>query len=129
MAKQRIEWNRSNFLFVSLKVVVSATCTIIFMLLMKDVWSKYQKNITSIGTRFTIEDPQHSLPYLTICPMPGFRQKGFYYTRESFKNNTFNLEDIFDDKTTKHLKNEVYILIFFINCKYISSAFFPPSFT
>ena len=36
----------------------------------------------------------------------GARSKGFYYTRQKFIENTFNIDDVFDKDTMEELKNE-----------------------
>ncbi len=34
------------------------------------------------------------LPSLTICPLPAYKKKGFFYNNSIFMMNTYNLEDL-----------------------------------
>jgi hypothetical protein len=43
---------------------------------------------------------------MTFCPLSGFKKKGFFYSEKSFFENSFTLEDTFDDETAAFLKNE-----------------------
>ena len=46
------------------------------------------------------------LPPITFCPWPGFKKRGFYFNKLLLDENTFGLEDIFQPKTVKDLRNK-----------------------
>jgi hypothetical protein len=63
--------------------------------------------MTNTGIRYrTHKDQEKLLPCLTLYALPAYRSKGFYYTNRSFVENTFNIEDIFDEQTLKELRNK-----------------------
>jgi len=45
------------------------------------------------------------------CFIP-YRGSDFYFTTQSYKANTFNLEDIFDGATVKELKNKTEFAVY-----------------
>ena len=47
------------------------------------------------------------IPYLTICPLPGFRKRGFFYSNADFRTQTFDLDEVFGKDTVKQLRNQV----------------------
>jgi hypothetical protein len=54
---------------------------------MLDVWDKYDKKKTSTGVVNSEENTENkALPCLTICPWKAFRNRGFYFTNETFYN-------------------------------------------
>ncbi len=61
-------WLNFNFKMRSkyFKFCVTALCAIVFILLMSDIWIKFNSNITSTGIKFTYpEDDSKLLPFLT----------------------------------------------------------------
>ena len=57
--------------------------------------------------------------FINLTPNSGFKRQGFYYSKADLKNNTFELEDIFDSQSLQHLQNsslfvvtEVWTLMF-----------------
>ena len=47
----------------------------------------------------------------TVCAVPVFKKKGFYYTKEAFEENAFPLEDFFLNKTLEKLNNKSHFSI------------------
>jgi len=43
------------------------------------------------------------LPSITICPLPSFKTRGKFYNVAAYLNNTFGIEDIFEEETMKQL--------------------------
>ncbi len=41
----------------------------------------------------------------SVCPLPAYKKKGFFYLENDFRANTFLLEDIFSTSFMKRLKN------------------------
>ena len=41
----------------------------------------------------------------TVCAVPVFKKKGFYYTKEAFEENVYLLEDFFESETLEKLNN------------------------
>ena len=73
---------------------------------LKDVWDKYQAEITTMGVRYSNENiDEKLLPCFTIYPLEAFKTKGFYYTRKMIEENSFSLSDIFD-KGTRTMFND-----------------------
>ena len=90
----------------SLKITFSILCTILFLMLMEDVWNKYSSNFsrTGIRVRYSSEESKQ-LPCITLCPTPGFKVKGFFYQQNLVDQNSFSLEDMFAPKTVAQLRN------------------------
>ena len=62
---------------------------------------------TSIGIRFRDDQvTSKKFPCLTFCPWPAFRKRGFYYNDKMLKENTFDLEDVFQNTTVVELNNK-----------------------
>jgi hypothetical protein len=70
-----------------LRCCVYVSCGFLFLILMIDVWEKFDKKITTIGSKFRTETSEF-LPCMTLCPMPGFKSKGFFFTNQSYIDNT-----------------------------------------
>ena len=51
------------------------------------------------------QENEKLLPCITVCPVPGFKKKGFYFDEGSFDENAFNLSDIFVDRAVAKLNN------------------------
>ena len=99
-------------------------CTVLFLLLMADVWSKYTSRFTSIGVRF---EPQNrlkkALPCATACPSVGFRQRGFFYTDKDFLRNTFTREEIFYDSPLFGIFNQSLYLVKEVKSSYLGRCY------
>ena len=99
-------------------------CTVLFFLLMADVWAKYTSRFTSIGVRF---EPQNklkkTLPCATACPSKGFRTRGFFYKEEDFLRNTFNRDDIFYDAPSFGIFNRSAFLIEEVKSSYLGRCY------
>ena len=48
---------------------------------------------------------EKQLPCITVCPVPGFKKKGFHFDHRSFDDNAFNLGDFFVDGAVARLNN------------------------
>ena len=51
------------------------------------------------------------LPPLTICPVPAYKKKGIFYDLESYRKNTFSLEEILVPSSIKNLQNGTHFSI------------------
>ncbi len=70
-------------LFTIFKVITSLVCIILFAMLMKDAWDKYERKITNTGNRIRFwKEENKTLPCMTLCPMPAFKKKGFFYSEK-----------------------------------------------
>ena len=115
---------KSKILFYLVKTAVYVFCTWLFIYLMRDVWFKYSSKITSNGMRFRLDnDTARPLHCFTIHDLLGFKVRGFYYTNEMIKANSFRMEDIFGDTSLQMLRNASSMLtvkehysIFFGTC-------------
>ena len=43
---------------------------------------------------------------MTFCPWPMYRKKGFYFQKEDFDKNTFDLKDVFHPVMLPELNNK-----------------------
>jgi hypothetical protein len=77
--------NKMKFvsLYNILRCCVYVSCGFLFLILMIDVWEKFDKKITTIGSKFRTETSE-LLPCMTFCPLPGFKSKGFFFTNQSY---------------------------------------------
>ena len=67
---------KNKFLFV-VKSFVVIICMAMFLVLMEDVWNKFQSKLINTGVQFRSEMmTKKQLPHLTICPWPHFKSKG-----------------------------------------------------
>jgi hypothetical protein len=65
---------------IFVKFLVVILCLAMFLLLMQDVWSKFQSKLINTGVQFRTEMiEQKQLPDMTICPWPKFRSKGWIF--------------------------------------------------
>ena len=82
-------------------------CSALFLYMMIDVWDKYDKKMTSMGTRFKEENNQEKhLPCITVCPWNAFRKRGLYFKRADYISQTFEKEEIFYNDSGVDLYNE-----------------------
>lgn len=59
--------------------------------------------------RIKTNDNEHKpLPAYTICPMSGFKQRGFFYKKEDAYNNTLNLDEIISAADINDTKSLMY---------------------
>ena len=115
---------KSKILFYLVKTAVYVFCTWLFIYLMRDVWFKYSSKITSNGMRFRLDNAiARPLHCFTIHDASAFRVRGFYYTNEMIKANSFKLEEFFGDTSLQMLRNASSMLtvkehysIFFGTC-------------
>ncbi len=79
--------------FTFAKVIVSLVCTIIFVLLMTDVWEKFNSRMTNTATQFieNKKDVEKFLPSVSVCPLPAFKKPGLFYSYKLFQENAFDL--------------------------------------
>ncbi len=64
-------------IFIIIKSLVVVVCIALFLVLMKDVWYKYESKLTATGVQLRTERlTKKRLPLLTICPWPNFRKQG-----------------------------------------------------
>jgi hypothetical protein len=67
---------------------------------MKDAWDKYERKITNTGNRIRFwKEENKTLPCMTLCPMPAFKKKGFFYSEKLMRENSYTLEDVFSKET------------------------------
>ena len=108
-----------------LKIFIYIGCTILFVLIMSDAWKKYTEKTTSTSSRYSSESVESkSLPCFTLQIVSAFKTRGFYYTDEDIRNNSFSAEDIFDPRTLSDLKIESQYWM-----KEYRSTFYGSSFT
>ena len=43
------------------------------------------------------------LPSITFCPLPAFRTKGNFYNMDVSLNNTYGIDDVFEEATVEQL--------------------------
>ena len=73
---------------------------------------KENKYFHYTGIKYTTDGKESKLlPCLTFCPVPAFKTMDLYYTEESFRNNSFSLEDMFDLDTATRLRNKTLFSI------------------
>ena len=97
---------RSFILFCFLKVSIYAICVGLFIYLMKDIWFKYSSKITTTGIRFRLDNANpRPLHCFTIHDFTAFKTKGFYYTNDMIRQNSFTREDIFGVTSHSMFKN------------------------
>jgi hypothetical protein len=84
---------------------------------------RYNFKVTSVGTRHRPNTGEVKLlPCFTVYSFSAFKQRGFYYTNELIKNNSFTAEEIFDPHTLDKLRNKDNFLmtqsysIYYGNC-------------
>ena len=81
-----------------LRAVAYILCIWLFINLMKDIWIKFSSKVTTTGIRFRFSNAEaRPLPCFTIHEFSAFKTKGFYYTDEMIKDNSFRREEIFGD--------------------------------
>jgi hypothetical protein len=105
--------NHRNFVVGALKIVGTIFCVGMFFLLMVDIWNKFTNKMTHTRSRnvYTDQPGKKQLPCLTVCPMAGFKQPGFFFDENSFTENCFKLEEIFCPETISHVQNKSIFLI------------------
>jgi len=80
-------------LFKVLKIFCFVLCAAIFVVLMNDVWEKYNSQMTNTATQFieNKKDLDKLLPAMSVCPLPAFKKSGLFYSRNLFDENSFGL--------------------------------------
>ena len=67
---------------------------------------QFKNKITTTGIKYRVDIETTKLfPYFTLCPLPLFKKRGFYFTQKDYQENTFNLSDMFDQVTWLELNN------------------------
>ena len=63
----------------------------------------------STHSRLLFRDPSLAWidPYITVCPLPGFRKQEYFFRRTEFLVNSFNLDEVFIPETVAKLTNQV----------------------
>ena len=88
------------------KYFVNFLCGFVFIVLTRDIWIKFNSNITSTGIKFAYSEKKAKIIHvITVCPLPAFKQKGLFYLENEFRANTFEVEDIFTTSFLEELKN------------------------
>ena len=67
----------------------------------------YEALIDSILLLFRDSSLAWIEPYITVCPLPGFRKQGHFFRRSEFFMNSFNLDEVFIPETVAILNNKV----------------------
>jgi hypothetical protein len=81
--------------------------SIMFLVLMRNVWIKFSSKMTSTGITFTEPDESGKLlPSFTFCPWPVYKKRGFYFSDSDFLNNTYEFTDIFSNFSMSILTNK-----------------------
>jgi len=81
-------------------------CCALFFYMMKDVWDKFNNQMTSMGVRFRGENiKEKHLPCVTACPWSAFRERGFYFKKDEFSKQTYKKDDIFFNASIAALYN------------------------
>ena len=77
-----------------IKAVVFIMLTHVFINLFSEDLQKFNNKMTTTGIK---RRPGESkpLPCITFCPLQGFKTKGFFYTNQSYLENSFSPEELF----------------------------------
>ncbi len=88
------------------KTFFAVICFCIFIKMFLEDLNKFQSKITTTGTR-TRNHPNKTkaFPCITLCPLSGFRKREFHFTSKTYKQNTFELADIFDNETCTEVQS------------------------
>jgi hypothetical protein len=82
--------------------------------------------------KFSRDENDSTSPYVTVCPLPGFRKQGFFYSKPEFYNNTFNQDEVYEikkDDASKYQVSWSFHRFFFMNKKSgITKCFFNETF-
>ena len=80
-------------LFKILKIFCFVLCAVIFVILMNDVWEKYNSQMTNTATQFieNKKDLDKLMPAMSVCPLPAFKKPGLFFNRKMFDDNSFGL--------------------------------------
>jgi hypothetical protein len=99
---------KQNLTFFSfLKLMVFFVNVGVYLWMTKDVWTKFRLKTTSTGTRIRVfESAEKLLPCFTFCALDAYKTPGLHYTSKQFVENTFDLEDFFEDETMLQIKNK-----------------------
>jgi hypothetical protein len=63
-----------------MKTIVVVVCLFLFLILMKDVWNKFESKMTTVGVQSRTEKAmKKKLPLLTICSWPRFKKQGLLF--------------------------------------------------
>ena len=107
---------QENYLFWFTKFLLVIVFFILFLLLMSDVWEKYRTKLTNTGIGYKSSDESTKvLPCITIRPAAASKKHGFFYTKQDYEENTFNLDDVFHPETVERLSNESLYTIDHLN--------------
>ena len=91
-------FNKSDILIKILIVMVSSG---FFVVLMGDVWLRFDSKMTRTGSRFIYDTKsEKKLPCLTLCPMRGFK------SNKGAEGDNYQIEDIFSPETSANLRNK-----------------------
>ena len=79
---------------------------------------------TATGISYRDDNLKEKLmPPVTLCPLPGFRKRGFYFDKKTLDENTFTWEDVFSASALKSLRNKQSYKITEISNYYIGKCF------
>ncbi len=92
-------WKSSKYLLLlSLRLFAFATCLLLFVYFMLDIYEKFAAKMTNIGvqTHTQKEDTKPS-PCITVCLWQAFKRQDLFYSKTLYYQQTFEKEDIFAD--------------------------------
>jgi len=85
----------ARHLFLGLQILSIVFCFVLFVLLMLDSYEKFSNKMTSVGVRMlAIETEKKIPPCVTVCPLEGFKTRGFFYKEKEFLMQTYEIDDI-----------------------------------
>jgi len=68
------------------KTVIYTVCTGLFLIVMSNIWLKFQEGYTTTNLRLRDDgEKRKKLPCISICAVPPFKQKGANYTFSNTK--------------------------------------------
>jgi hypothetical protein len=118
--------------YISLLMIIKTAAfiafTYLFIIVFTDDLQKFKNKITTTGTKTRpYSGKGKRLPCFSICSLPGYKNRGFYFTTKNYTDNTYNPEDFFPDKTLNEFKNKSRFLfaevqtLFFGRCYKVCS--------
>lgn len=83
--------------FLFIEAIIFISCGILFLLLMKDVWEKFQSKMMTTNSRWRNDQVEEKLaPWITICPLQSYKTLGNHYTTEAYLNNVYTFDEIIE---------------------------------
>jgi Amiloride-sensitive sodium channel len=79
-----------------LQLIIIATCFVLFICQMYDIYEKYAQKMTTVGIRtYSQEEKTKLLPCITVCPWQAFKKQGFFYNKALLMQEGFEKNEIF----------------------------------